>query len=152
MGCRVMSARLFWNNWLFLRRERKKIKNTKVELSRLEARLKYTNRVLALEEGEELFNDKVQTFRKQVNKDPFCKKVFELIDETVREWNEKKKNQIIEMLKNTTRQTEEFEKLRKWYETDKSVSYGDIEAKALEYEIKTSITKDDVVQNDVEGI
>jgi len=130
----------------------KKVKNTKVYLSRLEARLKYTNRVLALEEGEELFNDKVQAFRNQVNKDPFCKKVFELIDETVREWNEKKQNEIIEMLGNTTRQTEEFEKLRKWYETDKPVSYVDIEAKASEYKIKTSITKDDVVQNDVEGI
>jgi hypothetical protein len=130
----------------------KKVKNTKVYLSHLEARLKYTNRVLAFEEGEELFNDKVQAFRKQVNKDPFCKKVFELIDETVREWNEKKQNEIIEMLGNTTRQTEEFEKLRKWYMTDKSVSYMDIKAKALEYEIKTSITKDDVIQNDVEGI
>jgi len=141
-----------WSEDKNVTRLQKKVKNTKVYLSRIEARLKYTNRVLALEEGEKAFSGKYKAFIEQVNKDPFCKKVFELIDETVREWNEKKQNEIIEMLGNTTRQTEEFEKLRKWYETDKSVSYVDIEAKALEYKIKTSITKDDVVQNDVEGI
>ena len=81
-------------------------------------------------------------------------------DKTIKEWNEERKNAIMVSLDSHTPATlstyggksKELEKLRTWYNdqirvTNEKPNYKDIKKKAVEYNIKTTLTMDDVLHS-----